>query len=394
MGGPLSGIRIVDLTTMISGPYATMILADQGADVIKVESTTTGDLMRHLGPSRAGIAAIFLNCNRSKRSISLDLKQSSACEALNRLIATADVLVQNFRPGAIQRMGFGEDAVRKIRPDILYVSISGFGESGPYMLKRVYDPVIQAVSGIMAAQGGGGPPQSVRTLLPDKLTAVTAAQAITAGLLHRALTGEGQHIRLAMLDAIVAWLWPDNFMNDTLQGDGVSAPLELANVDLAFETRDGGYIATGFISDDEWQGFTRAAEQPELLEDARFKDAVTRIANFEILIALIGEIVRTDDKAHWLRRLDEEQVPCGPINDTRAVLDDPQVVENELISEYRHPAAGLLHEVRPAARFDATPSVGHRHTPSLGEHTTELLEECGFDSRAIAALRDSGAAVG
>ena len=190
MAGPLSPFRIVDLTSMVSGPYATQLLSDQGADVIKVE-TLSGDLMRHAGPARGGMIAAFMTNNRGKRSVALDLKQQQGMAALERLIETADVFVQNFRPGAAERMGLGEDRVRAFKPDIVYVSISGFGESGPYTHKRVYDPVIQALSGVMDMQGGREAPRFMKTILPDKLTAVTAAQAITAALPARERTGRG-----------------------------------------------------------------------------------------------------------------------------------------------------------------------------------------------------------
>src|SRR6201999_4587476 len=196
MPGPLDGYRIVDVTSMISGPLATMILADQGADVIKVENPEGGDHTRAANNSRNGFSASFLNNNRNKRSVALDLKQPAALQAMLRLLGTADVFVQNFRPGVADRMGLGEDAVRAVAPTIVYVSISGFGETGPYAQKPVYDPLIQGVSGLASIQAGSDSerPRLVRTILPDKLTGVTAAQAITAALFHKARTGQGQHV--------------------------------------------------------------------------------------------------------------------------------------------------------------------------------------------------------
>jgi crotonobetainyl-CoA:carnitine CoA-transferase CaiB-like acyl-CoA transferase len=217
--GPLSGIRVIDLTSMISGPVATMMLADQGADVIKVEALD-GDLVRGAGATRAGITSTFISSNRSKRALAIDLKTPEGVQALKKLLQTADIMVQNFRPGAIERMGFGEDVVRAIKEDIIYVSISGFGETGPYAHQRVYDPVIQALSGLAAIQtdGATGRPKMIRTIIPDKTTAVTAAQAITAALFARERTGKGQHIRLAMLDTMVAYLWPEGMGGFTLVG--------------------------------------------------------------------------------------------------------------------------------------------------------------------------------
>ena len=210
MNGPLTGFRVLDLTTMVSGPVATMMLGDQGADVIKIEPID-GEYMRKAGVKHRGMPNGFLSCNRSKRSLSINLKSEEGVVAVKRLLANTDVLVQNFRPGAIERMGLGEAVAREIRPDIIFVSISGFGEKGPYSHQRVYDPIIQALSGLADIQRDkdSGKPKMVRTIIPDKTTSVTAAQAITAALLHRERTGEGQHIRLSMLDTMVAYLWPE-----------------------------------------------------------------------------------------------------------------------------------------------------------------------------------------
>ena len=208
--GALSGFRIVDVSQVISGPVATRILADQGADVIKVEPPG-GDILRHMG-GKGGLAPTFTTTNRSKRAVVLDLKKPEGLATLKRLVASADVFVQNNRPGAAERMGIGEDALRAVNPRLIYVSISGFGESGPYSHKRVYDPLIQGMSGLAEIQGGpGGRPALVRVIVPDKVTALTAAQSITAALLSRERTGEGQHVRLSMLDAVIAFVWPGTF---------------------------------------------------------------------------------------------------------------------------------------------------------------------------------------
>src|SRR5580704_6798896 len=221
MPGPLTGYRIVDLTSSVAGPLATMILGDQGADVIKVEAPDGGDATRAGGNRRAGFTASFLNNNRNKRSIVLDLKTEAGLQAFMRLVAGADVFVQNFRPGVAERLGVGEDAVRAASPRIVYVSISGFGEKGPYAAKPAYDPVIQGFSGLATVQAGSDEarPRLLRTILPDKLTAITASQAITAALLARERTGEGQHVRLSMLEAVVAFLWSSDMSGQTFVGD-------------------------------------------------------------------------------------------------------------------------------------------------------------------------------
>ena len=221
MPGPLHGFRIIDLTSNISGPLATMILADQGADVIKVEPPQGGDHTRASANRRGGFSASFRNNNRYKRSVALDLKQPAARDAVLKLAATADVFIQNFRPGVIERMGLGEAAVRAVAPSIVYVSISGFGERGPFAAKPAYDPVVQALSSLATVQAGSDNerPRLVRTILPDKLTAITASQAITAALLARARTGEGQHIRLSMLDAMLQFLWSSDMAGQTFVGE-------------------------------------------------------------------------------------------------------------------------------------------------------------------------------
>src|ERR1700744_5837758 len=234
MPGPLDGYRIVELTSMVSGPLATMILADQGADVIKVENPDGGDHTRASNNRRNGFSASFLNNNRNKRSLALDLKNPAARDALLRLIGTADVFIQNFRPGVVERMGLGEDTVRSVAPNIIYVSISGFGETGPYAQKPVYDPLIQGVSGLASVQAGSDTerPRLVRTIVPDKLTAYNAAQAISAALLSRARTGNGQHIRLSMLDAIVAFLWASDMGSQTFVGGDIQQQEAASFIDL------------------------------------------------------------------------------------------------------------------------------------------------------------------
>src|ERR1700726_4897058 len=221
MPGPLTGYRIVDLTSNVAGPLATMILGDQGADVIKVEAPDGGDATRGGADRRAGFTASFLNNNRNKRSIVLDLKTASGLEAVMRLVAGADVFVQNLRPGVAERLGAGEEAVRAVSPKIVYVSISGFGEKGPYAPKPPYDPVIQGFSGLATIQAGSDEarPRLLRTILPDKLTAITASQAITAALLARERSGEGQHVRLSMLESVLGFMWSSDMGSQTFVGD-------------------------------------------------------------------------------------------------------------------------------------------------------------------------------
>ena len=388
MPGPLDGFRIVDLTSMISGPLATMILADQGADVIKIENPEAGDHTRAANNSRNGFSASFLNNNRNKRSVALDLKNPEAVQALLRLTATADVFVQNFRPGVADRMGLGEGAVRAVAPAIVYVSISGFGETGPYAQKPVYDPLIQAVSGLASIQAGSDTerPRLVRTIVPDKLTAYNAAQAITAALLSRTRTGKGQHIRLSMLDAIVAFLWASDMGSQTFVGQDIPQQEAASFIDLIYETATGP-ISAAVQSNREWTALTRALDKPEWLDDPRFKTPALRQRHIDARLTMTQDALRTRSAEEWLERLTREGVPCAPVMTRTQMLTNPQVVANGIIVETEHEQAGTLRQARPAARFSGTPATIRHGGPGLGEQTQEVLADLGYSTADIEALQ-------
>jgi len=392
MPGPLAGVRVVDLSAILSGPLATMMLADQGADVIKVEPPGVGDLMR-LGPfRRGGLAAFFANANRGKRAITVNLEKDTGREIVRELVKRADVFVQNFRPGAIDRLGLGEPALRAIRPDLIYVSISGFGDTGPYAQRRVYDPIIQALTGNVAIQRHHEIqlPDLVRNVVCDKASAYTAAQAITAALFARERGAGGQHVRIPMLDAALAFFWPDGMMAHTIVGDDVDAPgPTLYEIYRLTETAD-GYLIYFAASQDEFHGLFRALDHPEWCDDPRFGGYEGRGAHAEELGAVLYEAFRVHETATLIERMIAEQVPVAPVHELEDVLTDPQVAHNEILIEREHPSAGLVRQARPAARFERTLTEPGRLPPLYGEHTDEILAELGHDPDARKRLRAEG----
>ncbi len=391
MPGPLSGYRVVDLTANVAGPLATMILGDQGAEIIKVEPLDGGDHTRAGAHRRSGLSASFLNNNRNKRSICIDLKRPEGVALVLRLAARADAFVQNFRPGVAERLGLGEAAVRAAAPKIVYVSISGFGEVGPYAEKPVYDPVIQAYSGLATVQAGSDEarPRMLRTILPDKLTAITASQAITAALLARERSGEGQHVRLSMLEAVVQFLWSSDMSDQTFVGDEPPRQEAASATDLVYETAD-GWITVAVQTNAQWVALTRALERPEWLDDPRFKTPALRQLNVDARLQLTQEALRGRTSAHWLDRLTREQVPCAPVLTRNQLIRAPQVQALGLVVETTHHRAGRLRQARPAARFSGTPAEIRRGAPGLGEHTGAILGELGCSADEIAALRAAG----
>jgi crotonobetainyl-CoA:carnitine CoA-transferase CaiB-like acyl-CoA transferase len=391
MPGPLAGIRIVDCSAILSGPLATMILADQGAEVVKVEPPGIGDLLRLSPFSRGGLGAFFVNGNRGKRSIALDLRRPEGREILLRLVRGADVFVQNFRPGAVERLGIAEGDLRAVAPELIYVSISGFGESGPYAGRRVYDPVIQALTGSIAIQRhpDTGDRDLVRHVICDKASAYTAAQAITAALFARARGAGGQHVRIAMLDAALAFFWPDGMMAHTMVGEGVKPGPTLYEIYRLTETADGALIYFA-VSDAEFHGLFRALGRPEWCGDERFRDLPARMGHAELLQSLIREEFRKWPTAAILERMAAEALPAAPAHTLEDVLRDPQVRHNGILVEREHPTAGTIRQPRPPARFDRTPAEPGRLAPLHGEHGDEILAELGIAPEERRRLRESG----
>ena len=392
MPGALHGVRIIDLTRMVSGPSATMLLADQGADVIKVESPARGgDTTRGVSANEHGLASSYLNNNRNKRSIAIDLKHARGIEVLMRLVAGADVLVQNFRPGVAERIGVGEDDVRKHAPAIIHVSISGFGPTGPFSAKPVYDPLVQALSGLTTVQAGSDEarPRLVRTIIPDKLTGIVAAQAIAAALFNRERTGEGQAIHVSMLDSVIAFLWGSDMESQTMVDHGIRQQHAQSFIDLIYETSD-GHISVAVQQDKEWEALTRALKKPEWLMDERFRTPAGRQRHIDARLELTQEVLRTATSAEWLERLEAEDVPCAPVLNRNDMIRHPQIAANGIVTEHDHPLVGRIRQARPAARFSKTDFELRESGAQLGENTDDILKEAGYDPRTIATLRRTG----
>ena len=377
---------------MLTGPWATSILGDQGADVIKVEVPGVGDHTRSAGADRGGLPVNFLNINRSKRSLTLNLKNQQGVSVLKRLAATADVFVQNFRPGVVERLGIGEPNIRKVSPKVIYMSMSGWGEHGPLAQKPVYDPVIQALSGLTTIQAGSDDarPRLIRTILPDKLTAVVASQAITAALLTRERTGKGQHVRLSMLDAVLNFLWASDMGGQTYVDDPVSNQAAASFIDLIYETKD-GYMTVSTMGNKEWLALSRAFERPDLLKDTRFKTPQLRDQNVNERLALVQAELKTKTTAKWLEIFEKEEVPAAPALTRQEMIEHPQVTASEILVEYDHPVAGRLRQTRTAARFEGTPPGPPQGAPRLGEHNTQILMELGLSEDEIIELSECGA---
>jgi len=392
MPGPLTGVKVIDFSAVVAGPLASMILADQGADVVKVEAPKRPDLLRKEWFYRGGLTSLFANCNRGKRSIAIDLQSERGLEAAYALCKHADVVLENFRPGVMERLKLGPDDLHDRNPRIVYCRISGYGQSGPWSGKRAYDPITQGLVGYVAIQKNPEAPipDLVRNALVDKASAFTAAQAITAALFARERDGEGQTIAVSLMDAGLAFFWPDGMMKNTMLGDGVSDGPALYDRYRLTETKDGHIVMWAGL-DNEWHAVFRSLGLPELCEDERFATGRARAEHGEALGALLYDEFRKWTTADIVQRMDEEHVPGGPVLELEEIPDNPQIRHNETVYEVEHPTAGRMRQCRPAPIFSRTQAEPGAIAPLLGEHTDEILGEAGFSPEKIAEMREAGA---
>ena len=376
--GPLQGIKVVDMTTVLMGPFATQTLGDYGADVIKIESLD-GDVTRQIGPTRhPGMGPVFLNANRSKRSICLDLKKDAGRAVVLRLVADADVLVYNVRPQAMQRLRLGYEDVAAVNPRLIYAGVFGFGQDGPYAAKAAYDDLIQGGSALahLMARGGDGTPRYVPNALVDRIVGLNAVGAILASLVHRDRTGVGQRVDIPMFETMAGFV-----MGDHLGGLTYEPPLDqggyarhLSPDRRPYKTSD-GYICVIVYNDKQWDKFLTATGRDDLRSDPRFATFAGRAVNIDHVYAELARIIALRSTAEWIKLLDEADVPALPMHDLVSILSDPHLVATEFFPTVEHPSEGKIRSMRTAATWSETPAEPTRLAPRLGEQSEDVLRE-------------------
>jgi len=389
MTGPLEGIKVVDMTQVIAGPMACMLLSDLGADVIKVEPPDFGDLTRLAQFAKGGLNSSVVNNNRGKRSIQVDIQQAEGRDLVLDLIKGADVVVQNMRPGVMERLGVGWEGSSAVNPEIIYCSMSGYGPTGPYADRPVYDPIVQAMSGYVALQINPQVPipDLVRNGVVDKAAAWMAALAITSALHARGSGKGGQHIELSMLDIAVQFLWPDGGMADTMLDPDIPRGYRLSEIYTLSQCAD-GHVVYFVISDGQFEGLFRALGHEEWMET--YGSNAQRQGKQEELGALLGNAFLEWSVADLLPRMHEHSVPCGHVNQMEDLPTDPQIVHSETFVEWEHETAGRIRSPRMSARFGGTPAEFKASAPLLNEHIDEVLTEIGITAEQRQALLDAG----
>ena len=395
MAGPLDGIRVLDLTQVLFGPFATMLLSDLGAEVIKIERPEVGDIARGNGPVVRGISTYFLSLNRGKKSVTLNLATEPGVEVFLRLAESADVLVENFTPGTMEKLGLSYERVREHNPRIIYVAGSGFGQYGPYAKKPAFDIIIQAMGGVMSITGEeGGPPVRPGVSYGDIAAGLFLCIATLAALQERHISGKGQFIDISMLDcqvtvqenAFVRYLNTGEIPHALGTRHPVIAPFQ------TFQTKD-GYIAVALRGGikDQWPLFCAAIDRIDIMDDPRFKDGWSRIQNYETLEPILVKAMKGRTTREWVEELEQAGIPCGPVNNIAQVASDPQIAARDMIIDVKHPEAGGFRVANTPFKFSRTPCKVERVSPALGEHTKDVLSQLlGMSEEELRTLKDSG----
>lgn len=391
--GPLEGIKVIDMTTVLMGPYATQMLGDYGADVIKVESPD-GDVTRQIGPTRhPGMGPVFLNTNRSKRSICLDLKNPAGRDAVLRLIETADVLMYNVRPQAMARLQLGYDVVSKLNPRLVYAGVFGFGQDGPYAAKPAYDDLIQGGSALahLMAIGGDGTPRYVPNALVDRIVGTHAVGAILASVIHRDRSGHGQRVDIPMLETMSSFV-----MGDHMGGLTYEPPLDkggyarhLSPDRRPYKTSD-GYICVIVYNDKQWDNFIKATGRDDLRTDPKFATFAARAVNIDFVYAELARMLLERTTAEWSELLNKADIPTLPMHSLESILTDEHLTAVNFFPVVDHPTEGAIRSMRVSATWSDTPAKPDRLAPRLSEHSEEILREAGFSESEIAALIRDG----
>ena len=386
---PLADIQVIEIATMIAAPAAAHLLASYGADVIKVEDTHAGDGLRYYGSTKNGMSGWYANSNAGKRSIALDLKTDDGQAIFRRLVQNADVLLEGFRSGVMDRLGLGYDTLSELNPGLVYCSSSGFGSTGPYASKPTYDPLIQALSGWAGNQRVDDDPTLVRAMVADKVGAYNNAQAIMAALIQRARTGRGCFVETNMLDANIAFVWPDVMMDSTLTDDsGVEHRPNLLDTYRLYTSAD-GWVSIAIGTDDQWRRTCEALGRLDVAEDARFKLVTERSANIRLWYDAIDEMASAFPTADVVARLEAADVPVAPVLEPADVFDHPQVRATNTVQQSTHPVIGAFRHPRPrAAQFGE--DIALSPAPRWGEHTAEILDELGYAKSDIRTFTDAG----
>ena len=380
---PLAGVKILEFSTKVTCSLASMTLAAQGAEVIKIEPPLGGDVMRHLGHQKNGISALFHNCNRGKRSLAIDLKSSAGVDAVTQLAMKADLVMHNYRPGVMDRMGLGSTSLREINDRLTYIAVTGFGSKGPMSGDPAYDHVIQAMTGITDLQGDEESNFSfVRTLLCDKITAYTVCQAATAALLARATTGEGQHIDVSMLHACLAFVWPDGMMHHTLHDDDVIAMSPVSDYYQTLDLKDGS-IAVAALQDKHWKALLPLIGYPELVDNPMFKTMGARLSNMSEVLKVLKSPRQDVGVAKALEILRAADVPCGPCENRSDIAHNPQVNAIGALETYVAKHLGSLTAPTPPVQFAGALTTQALPSPTLGEQSRDILREIGWSENRI-----------